>query len=73
VENSISGQTQRIHLYGSYKIADEMQNNDRLATMCRNTVAKAMRDLGMKSRVRNKFTPTTTITDPTKQPATNLL
>lgn len=60
-------------IYGSYKIAQQMQQDDRLETACRNTVAAAMRDLGLKSRVRKKFSPTTTITDPTKQPAANLL
>ena len=60
-------------IYGSYKIAKEMKKDGRLETACRNTVATAMRDLGIKSRVSKKFTPTTTITDPSKKPAANVL
>jgi putative transposase len=40
---------------------------------CRNTVAKAMREMGVKSRVSGRFTPTTTQADPTKTPAPNTL
>ena len=40
---------------------------------CRNTVAKAMREMGLKSRVPRQFTPTTTQADPTKTPAPNTL
>ena len=39
----------------------------------RNTVAAAMRELGIRSRVRKRFRPTTTQTDPSKQPAENKL
>lgn len=60
-------------IYGSRKIAQEMQKQDELETACRNTVAAAMRELGIQSRVRKKFTPTTTQADPTKQPAENKL
>jgi len=60
-------------IYGSHKIAQEMQKRDELETACRNTVATAMRELGIRSRVRTKFTPTTTQADPTKQPAENKL
>ena len=34
---------------------------------CRNTVASAMREFGLKSRVSKKFKPTTTVVDPTKR------
>jgi putative transposase len=60
-------------IYGSYKIAEAMQANDDLETACRNTVASAMRELGLKSKVSKKFKPTTTVVDPTKRPAANVL
>ncbi len=60
-------------IYGSYKIAEAMLANDELETACRNTVASAMRELGLKSRVSKKFKPTTTTVDPTKRPAGNVL
>ena len=77
--------TQRIHqdiqkvynqsqqIYGSYKIADQLQNDDELESACRNTVAKAMHELGLKSRVSKKFKPTTTVSDSSKTPAPNVL
>jgi len=60
-------------IYGSYKITEVMRANDELETACRNTVAFAMRELGLKSRVSKKFKPTTTVVDPTKRPAGNVL
>lgn len=60
-------------IYGSYKIAEVMQANDNLETACRNTVASAMREMGLKSKVSKKFKPTTTVVDPTKRPAENIL
>lgn len=60
-------------VYGSYKIAKELQQNDQLETACRNTVAQAMQEMGLKSRVSRKFKPTTTRSDPNKQPAGNVL
>jgi putative transposase len=60
-------------IYGSYKIAEVMQANDDLETACRNTVASAMRELGLKSKVSKKFKPTTTLVDSTKRPAANVL
>jgi putative transposase len=60
-------------IYGSYKITEVMQANDDLETACRNTVASAMRELGLKSKVSKKFKPTTTVVDPTKRPAGNVL
>lgn len=59
--------------YGSYKIAQELARRDDLESACRNTVAQAMRDLGLKSRVIRKFKPTTTQSDPSKRPAMNVL
>ena len=59
--------------YGSEKIADQLRKRDDLETACRNTVAKAMRDLGLKSKVFSQFMPTTSKADPTKRPADNLL
>ena len=60
-------------IYGSYKITEELQNNEQLETACRNTVAKAMQEMGIKSCVSSKFKPTTTKSDPTKKPADNIL
>ena len=60
-------------IYGSHKIAEVMQARGEMESACRNTVAAAMRELGIKSRVSKKFRPTTTQADPTKQPAENVL
>ena len=60
-------------IYGSVKIARQMRQDDELESACRNTVATAMRELGLKSRVSKSFSPTTTKSDPTKRPAANVL
>ena len=60
-------------IYGSQKIAIELEKDERLETACRNTVATVMRELGLKSKVMKKFNPQTTVSDPTKQPAANIL
>jgi len=60
-------------IYGSHKIADRLQKRDDLETACRNTVAAAMREMGLRSKVSRAFKPTTTQADPTKQPAENKL
>jgi len=60
-------------IYGSYKITQELNSDDGLESACRNTVAKAMQDLGIKSRVSGKFKPMTTVSDPSKKPAPNIL
>jgi len=60
-------------IYGSHKVAEMMRQREDLESACRNTVASAMRELGLKSRVCKRFKPTTTQTDPTKQPAENTL
>ena len=60
-------------IYGSYKIAKKLKSDERLESACRNTVAKAMQDLGIKSRVSTKFKPSTTVGDPSKKPAPNIL
>ena len=60
-------------VYGSLKIAKQLRERPKLESACRNTVALAMRELGLKSRVSKSFTPTTTQSDPTKQPAPNEL
>lgn len=74
----IDAAVQQVHaashgIYGSGKIAKELAENDGLETACRNTVARAMREMGLKSRVSKAFTPTTTQADPTKRPAPNVL
>ena len=60
-------------IYGSYKIAEKLKSEESLETACRNTVAAAMKDLGIKSRVSRKFKPTTTVSDPSNKPAHNIL
>jgi putative transposase len=60
-------------IYGSVKIARSLQQRDDMEHACRNTVAQAMREMGLKSRVRRAFTPTTTRVDPTRAAAPNTL
>ena len=60
-------------IYGPAKVTETLKERDELETACRNTVARAMKDLGLKSRVRKRFTPTTTQADPSKRPAPNVL
>jgi putative transposase len=60
-------------IYGSQKIAAVLDTRDDLERACRNTVQRAMQELGLRSRVSKKFTPTTTKADPTKQAAPNVL
>jgi putative transposase len=60
-------------IYGSYKVARCMKADPSLESVCRNTVASAMREMGLKSRVVRKFRPTTTQVDPSRRPAPNLL
>jgi putative transposase len=60
-------------IYGSHKITQTLGRSQELEHACRNTVAAAMREMGLKSRVSRSFTPTTTKADPTKQPAPNTL
>jgi len=60
-------------IYGSYKIADRLKDDDSLEAACRNTVAAAMREMGLKSKVSKKFSPTTTVSDSTKTAAPNIL
>jgi len=60
-------------IYGSYKIAKELEKCEQLETACRNTVASAMREMELKSCVSKKFKPTTTESDPSKKPAKNIL
>jgi putative transposase len=76
--DQIQAAVQQLHaeshgIYGSHKIARELEKRPELESACRNTVAKAMRELGLKSRISRAFTPTTTQADPTKQPAPNQL
>ena len=60
-------------IYGSLKIATKLRERPDLESACRNTVAQAMRELGLKSRIAKAFTPTTTQSDPSQQPAPNQL
>ena len=68
---AVHAQSQAI--YGSTKITRELARRDDLERACRNTVARAMREMGLSSRVSKAFTPTTTRSDPTKQAAPNRL
>lgn len=61
-------------IYGATKIAEELKHRDELETACRNTVAKAMNEPGIRSKISRKaFRPTTTQVDPSKRPAANIL
>jgi putative transposase len=60
-------------IYGSAKVTRVLQKAPELEKACRNTVAKAMQEMGLKSRVSKKFTPLTTQADSSKTPAPNLL
>jgi putative transposase len=60
-------------IYGSFKIARELARRDDLESACRNTVARAMREMGLSSRVSKAFTPTTTKSDPAKQAVPTVL
>ena len=60
-------------VYGSVKITRALAKNNERETACRATVARAMREMGLKSRVSKAFVPTTTQADPTKRPAPNVL
>lgn len=60
-------------IYGSYKIAEKLNSDQQMESACRNTVAKAMREMNLKSRVSSKFKPTTTVNDPSKKPAPNVI
>ena len=72
----IQAAVQQVHaeshgIYGSVKIAQHLRERPDLESACRNTVAQAMRELGLKSRVSKAFTPTTTRSDPTRRAAPN--
>lgn len=60
-------------IYGPAKIAETLKEPSSLETACRNTVARAMKEMSLKSRVSKAFTPTTTKSDPSKRPAANVL
>ena len=61
-------------IYGATKITKELKHRAELETACRNTVAKAMKELGICSKTSRKgFRPTTTQVDPSRQPAANVL
>jgi putative transposase len=65
--------TESHNTYGSRKIAQILEQRDDLESGCRNTVAAAMREMGLVSNVVKAFRPTTTQADPSKQPAENKL
>jgi len=60
-------------IYGSHKIAQVLHTRDDLEPACRNTVAAAMREMGLASKIVKAFKPTTTRADPSRQPAENKL
>ena len=47
-------------IYGSRKIAISLREQPELESACRNTVARAMRKLRLKSRLVRRFAPLTT-------------
>jgi putative transposase len=74
----IQAAVQQVHaeshgIYGSWKIAEELEQRGDLESACRNTVATAMREMGLKSKVSKAFRPTTTQADPTHPKAPNTL
>lgn len=60
-------------IFGSIKVTKALKQQPELESACRNTVARCMRELGLKSRVSRPFKPTTTQADPSKSPAANVL
>ncbi|MEO1973927.1 MAG: IS3 family transposase [Pirellulaceae bacterium] len=60
-------------IYGSYKISEEITEVAELESACRNTVAKSMQRMRLRSRIRRSFRPSTTIADKRKKAASNLL
>ena len=60
-------------IYGSRKIAETLDERLGLEVACRTTVQRAAQELGIKSKVRKRFRPTTTVVDPSKKPALNVL
>jgi putative transposase len=60
-------------IYGSRKIAETLDESLGLEVACRTTVQRAAQELGLRSKVRRRFRPTTTIVDPSKRPAPNVL
>jgi putative transposase len=60
-------------IYGSQKVARALAQRNDLESACRNTVAAAMRKMGLKSRVSRRFRPTTTQVDPARPVAPNTL
>lgn len=56
-------------IYGPAKVTTVLSERYDLETACRNTVAKAMQEMGLKGRVSKAFTPTTTKAYPSKRPA----
>jgi putative transposase len=60
-------------IYGSHKVAEKLQHREDLESACRNTVAAAMREMGLKSKVSKAFHPTTTQADPAHRAAENVL
>jgi putative transposase len=60
-------------IYGSQKIAEVMKQDNRMETGCRNTVARAMKEMGLKSSVSKKFKLTTPVADPSLRPEENIL
>jgi putative transposase len=60
-------------IYGARKIVEAIEQQDQLQSVCRNTVSKAMREMGLHSCVAKKFKPVTTQANPAKIPAPNVL
>ena len=60
--DQIQAAVQQVHaeshgIYGNHKIAREVDERPVLESACRNTVAKAMRELGLKSRMPEGWPP----------------
>jgi len=62
-----------LRIYENYKIADRRGDDESLEATCRNTVATAMREMGLKRKVSKNFLPTTMISDPARVATPNVL
>lgn len=60
-------------VFGSVKITKKLAQSPDREQACRNTVAKAMRELGLKVVVPQPFKPRTTTVDPSHKAAPNTL
>ena len=74
IEEAVSSVYDQSHqIYGSWKIAETLDQQETLEKACRNTIASTMKRLGIQSCVCKKYKPKTTEQDPAQKPAANIL